>query len=82
MTASAMADGTPPGGCKRVSVLRRVGRLDGARWLRVPGSEGCVGAFRLEPGRPIIVKAVTGRAITLVPGDVFLATAGHRRSTR
>ncbi len=77
-----MADGTPPDGCKRVSALRRVGRLDGARWLRAPGPEGCIGAFRLEPGLPIIVEAVTGRAMTLVPGDMFLATAGHRESTR
>ena len=82
MSGEALPHGLPPTACKRTSALRRVGQLADARWLRVPGPEGCIGAFRLEPGLPIIVEAVTGRAMTLVPGDLFLATAGHRESTR
>ncbi len=82
MSGTPLPHGTPPDRCKRTSALRRVGPLGDARWLRVPGPEGCIGAFRLEPGLPIIVEAVTGRAMTLVPGDTFLATAGHRESTR
>lgn len=60
-----------------------MGPLDRARWLRAPGHEGCIGAFRLEPDTaPIVVEAVSGRAMTLAPGDTFLATPGHRESTR
>jgi len=31
---------------------------------------------------PIVVEAVSGRAMTLVPGDIFLGTPGHRESPR
>ena len=40
-------------------------------------------AVELAPdASPIIVEAVSGRAMTLVPRDVFLATPGYRESTR
>ena len=31
---------------------------------------------------PIVLESVSGRAMTMAPGDVFLATPGHRESTR
>ena len=53
------------------------------RLVAAPGLEGGVCAFKLAPqGSPIIVEAVSGRSMTLAPGDVFLATPGHRESTR
>ncbi|MEH2552083.1 hypothetical protein V1283_008728 [Bradyrhizobium sp. AZCC 2262] len=35
-----------------------------------------------EQAAPIILESVSGRAMTLVPGDLFLGTPGHRESTR
>jgi hypothetical protein len=32
--------------------------------------------------KPIVVEAVSGRAMTLAPKDIFLATPGYRESTR
>jgi hypothetical protein len=53
------------------------------RLAAVPGREGDVCAFELLPNAtPIIVEAVCGRAMTLMPGEMFLATAGHRESAR
>ena len=53
------------------------------RYVAAPGLEGCVCALQLSlESPPIVVEAVSGRAMTLVPGDSFLATAGHRESTR
>lgn len=47
------------------------------------GLEGDVCAFELaRDGSPIVVEAVSGRDMILAPGDVFLATPGHRESTR
>ncbi len=47
------------------------------------GLEGDVGAFALASGAaPLSAEAVTGRAMTIAPGDVFLGTPGHRESTR
>src|SRR5579862_3406013 len=68
---------------KRTSVLRRVppvARID-ARPIR--GLEGDVCLFELgADASPIVVEAESGRAMTLVPGDRFLAAPGHRESTR
>jgi hypothetical protein len=75
--------GTLPATCKQLSALRRLGELGGARWRAVPGSEGCAGVFQLpHDAVPIIVEAVSGRSMTIVPGDVFLATPGYRESVR
>ena len=82
------ADSKPTGGIlpafyKQLSVLRRVGELGRARWRPVPGFEGCVGVFHLpRDGLPIMVEAMTGRSMTIAPGDVFLATPGYRESVR
>ena len=47
------------------------------------GLEGDVCAFALASGAaPLSAEAVTGRAMTIAPGDVFLGTPGHRESTR
>ena len=72
-----------PDKIKRISVLRRVPELSSLRLAAVPGREGDVCAFELLPNAtPIIVEGVCGRAMTLMPGEMFLATAGHRESTR
>jgi hypothetical protein len=50
-------------------------------YIEVPGLEGHVCAFQLaKRSSRIFVEAVSGRVQTLVPGDVFLATPGHRES--
>ncbi|MBN8874621.1 MAG: hypothetical protein J0H67_17425 [Rhodospirillales bacterium] len=68
---------------KRGSVLRRLPPESGWRCVAAPVTEGVVGAFRLpEDASPITIEAPSGRAMTLAPGDVMLATAGHRESTR
>jgi hypothetical protein len=67
---------------KRTSALRRVS----AGFVRVVeqcGLEGDVCAFALASGAaPLSAEAITGRAMTIAPGDVFLGTPGHRESTR
>jgi len=68
---------------KRTSVLRRLPQVQILDYVAVAGQEGQVCAFQLAPGAsPIAVEAVSGRAMTLVPRDIFLATPGHRESTR
>jgi hypothetical protein len=68
---------------KRTSVLRRLPALGTLHYRDAPGTEGSVCAFELAPdASPIVVEAVSGRAMALVPRDVFLATPGHRESTR
>jgi hypothetical protein len=68
---------------KRTSVLRRLPALTKVRYAEARGDEGDVCAFELAPeASPIAVEAVTGRAMMLAPGDVFLGTAGYRESTR
>jgi hypothetical protein len=75
--------GTLPATYKRLSALRRVGELGRARWRAVPGLEGYVGVFQFPlDATPILVEAVSGRSMTVVPGDVFLATPGYRESVR
>jgi len=64
-------------------VLRRVPPSSTLRYVRAPGFEGHVCAFRLAAGSgPLVVEAVSGRAMTLLPGDFFLGTPGHRESPR
>lgn len=78
-----MTEGTLPATYKQLSVLRRVGELGRARWRAVPGIEGCVGVFQFpHDATPIIVEAVSGRSMTITPGDIFLATPGYRESVR
>jgi hypothetical protein len=68
---------------KKASALRRIPPLDAARCIETAGLEGSVCVFELaEQAAPIILESVSGRAMTLVPGDLFLGTPGHRESTR
>jgi len=49
----------------------------------LPGLEGDVCAFKVAAqASAFIVEAPCGRIMTLVPGDVFLASPGDRESTR
>jgi len=68
---------------KRTSALRRLPALKKLRYAEAHGHEGDVCAFELAAdASPIAVEAVTGRAMMLAPGDVFLGTTGYRESTR
>jgi hypothetical protein len=72
-----------PPDTKRTSVLRRLPSLPSAQFVPAPGLEGDVCAFELPAdASPIVVEAVSGRSLMLVPGDLFLATPGYRESTR
>jgi hypothetical protein len=78
-----MKDGSLRDDVKRTSVLRRLPPLRKLRFRAERGSEGDVCAFELPgDGFPITVESPTGRAMTIVPGDVFLATPAHRESTK
>jgi hypothetical protein len=71
------------GDVKRTSALRLVPAGRAVRVVERCGLEGDVCAFALASGAaPLSAEAVTGRAMTIAPGDVFLATPGHRESTR
>src|SRR5690349_7477156 len=68
---------------KRTSVLRRLPQLESASYVAVAGLEGDVCAFELPAeASPIVGEDVSGRSLMLAPGDVFLASPGHRESTR
>ena len=68
---------------KWTSLLRLVPRTLGLRWRPVPAHEGDLSLFEMVAGStPIVVESITGRFMTLVAGDLFLATPGHRESTR
>jgi hypothetical protein len=72
-----------PADTKRTSALRRVPAGLAVRVVEQCGLEGDVCAFALASGAaPLSAEAVTGRAMTIAPGDVFLGTPGHRESTR
>jgi hypothetical protein len=72
-----------PPDIKRTSALRRVPDGCAVRLVERCGREGDVCAFALAWGSPpLSAEAVTGRAMTLAPGDMFLGTAGYRESTR
>lgn len=71
------------GDIKRTSALRRVPEGCAVRVVERCGLEGDVCAFALASGAaPLSAEAVTGRAMTIAPGDMFLGTPGHRESTR
>jgi len=68
---------------KRTSALRRVPPLEALRYRPVLANEGDVCAFELSRATfPITVEAPGGRAMTISPGDAFLATPGYRESRR
>lgn len=71
-------------GVKRTSALRRVLLPPEPRFFKAPAFEGDVCAFELARSQdsPIVVEDVFGRAMTLLPGDIFLGTPGHRESNR
>jgi len=72
-----------PADVKRTSVLRRVPSLAAVQFRRECGEEGDVCAFELPLNAfPVTVEATTGRLMAILPGDVFLATPGHRQSTK
>jgi hypothetical protein len=78
-----MTGGILPANYKILSVLRRVGELGRARWIAETGTEGSVAVFRFpDDATPIAVEAVSGRSMAITPGDIFLATPGHRESVR
>lgn len=72
-----------PPSIKRTSVLRRIPVSSMARYVAIPGYEGYACAFRLTAGsQSVVVEAPSGRAMMLLPGDVFLGTPGYRLSSR
>jgi hypothetical protein len=72
-----------PADVKRTSVVRRIPPSGAVRYRVAPGFEGDVGVFELARNAPpIVVEAANGRAMTLAPGDIFLAAPGYRESTR
>jgi hypothetical protein len=78
-----MNGGSLPANIKRTSALRRVPPLDVIRFRSERGNEGDVCAFELaRDAFPITVESPTGRMMAIAPGDAFLATPGHRESTR
>jgi hypothetical protein len=78
-----MDGGTVAADVKRTSVLRRLASFHTFQYIAAAGLEGHVCAFELVPeASPIVVEDVSGRAMTLVPRDIFLSTPGHRESTR
>src|SRR5215208_808269 len=77
-----MKSRTLPASVKSTSALRRMPSFTSLRYLKAFGREGNVCAFKLTGSAHIIVESVTGRAMTLVPGNVFLGTPGYRESTR
>ncbi len=82
-TLTQMNGGSLPADIKRTSALRRVPWRETVRFRSQCGSEGDVSAFELPRNAvPITVEAIGGRAMTIAPGDIFLATPGYRESTR
>jgi hypothetical protein len=76
-----MDGGSLPANVKRTSALRRVPPLPEIRFRREYGSEGDVGVFELPRDESAItVEAPSGRIMTIVPGDAFLGTPGHREA--
>jgi hypothetical protein len=74
-----MSGGILPADVKRTSALRRVPPLETIRFRPEHGAEGDLCVFELlQDQRPIAVESPTGRLMAIVPGDLFLATPGHR----
>lgn len=72
-----------PANVKRTSALRRVPSLQKIRYRRECGNEGDICAFQLgQDALPLTVEAPSGRKMAIAPGDIFLATPGHRAATR
>ena len=66
---------------KTTSVLRRIPLRGALHYVEASGLEGHVCAFQLaSTSSTILVETVSGRLQTLLPGDVFLGTPGHRES--
>jgi hypothetical protein len=66
---------------KTTSVLRRVLLPSTLYYVKARGLEGHVCAFQLtSTASTILVETISGRLQSLLPGDVFLATPGHRES--
>src|SRR5262245_24202378 len=73
--------GVLPPNVKLTSVLRRVLLPRASYYVKTHALEGDVCAFQLaSTSSPIMLEAISGRLQTLLPGDVFLATPGHRES--
>jgi len=78
-----MTGGSLSANVKLTSALRRVPPLQAFQYRPVLAREGDVCAFKLPRGAPpITVEAPSGRPMAVAPGDIFLATAGYRESTR
>src|SRR5262249_369108 len=78
---ATLEGGALPPNVKTTSVLRRVSLPPELYYVKVRGLEGQVCAFQLaKTSSTIFVEAVSGRLQALLPGDVFLATPGHRES--
>jgi len=76
-----MTDGSLPAKVKRASALRRVPPLEVIRFRSACGGEGDICAFELpRDASPIKMESVTGRMMTIAPGDVFLGTPGYREA--
>jgi hypothetical protein len=68
---------------KKASALRRIPLFETVRYVETAGLEGFACVFELAgEGAPIMLESASGRAMTLAPGDYFLATPGYRESTR
>jgi hypothetical protein len=82
-TSRRMTGRALPADVKRTSALRRVAALSEIRLQSKRGGEGDVCAFELpRDASAITVESPTGRMMEIAPGDFFLATPGHRESTR
>jgi hypothetical protein len=78
---AAIEGGVLPPNVKTTSALRRVLLPRTLYYVKAPGLEGQVCAFQLASSAPtILVETIFGRFQSLLPGDVFLATPGHRES--
>jgi len=68
---------------KRTSALRRVPSFERVRYIETAGLEGFICVFELAgEATPLVLESESGRAMAVAPGDYFLATPGHRESTR
>ena len=78
---SSIEGGVLPQNVKTTSVLRRVKLPHALYYVKARAVEGDVCAFQLHPtSSAILSETACGRLQTLLPGEVFLATPGHRES--
>jgi hypothetical protein len=79
--SGSLEGGALPPNIKTTSALRRIALPRALYYVKVHGLEGQVCAFQVPPrSSTIVVEAISGRVQTLLPGDVFLGTPGHRES--